>query len=280
VSERCIRVSCRGEQLLGILHLPSLQHCPGPYDRAVLILVGGPQYRVGSHRQFVLTARHLAAAGFPVLRFDFRGMGDSTGDFQGFEHVGDDVRAALDALFMELPGLKSVSVFGLCDAASAALIHCTADARVDSLLLANPWVRTEAGQAAVVVKHYYGQRLLQKSFWLKMFSGGLNPFAALSGLLNSWRTSRMTSKLGDRNYIDSMLEGLQRFSRPVLFLVSDRDLTAREFDGLCESNGDWRQLLSRSGVQRVRLANTDHTFSDRRGLVAALAAITDFLRRL
>ncbi|KAB8057318.1 hydrolase 1, exosortase A system-associated, partial [Janthinobacterium violaceinigrum] len=59
-------------RLVGILSLPA---APGP--RGVLIVTGGPQYRVGSHRQFVLLARALAAQGVPVLRFDLRGMGDS-----------------------------------------------------------------------------------------------------------------------------------------------------------------------------------------------------------
>ena len=48
-------------------------------------MVGGPQYRVGSHRQFTLMARAFAAAGYPVLRFDYRGIGDSEGESRGFE---------------------------------------------------------------------------------------------------------------------------------------------------------------------------------------------------
>ena len=63
--ERPVQFSCGTDRLLGILH-------PGAPDseRGVLVVVGGPQYRVGSHRQFVLLARALAAAGIPVLRFD------------------------------------------------------------------------------------------------------------------------------------------------------------------------------------------------------------------
>jgi len=51
----------------------------------VLIVVGGPQYRVGSHRQFLLLSRRLAAEGHPVMRFDYRGMGDASGAMRGFE---------------------------------------------------------------------------------------------------------------------------------------------------------------------------------------------------
>ena len=78
-------------------------------------MVGGPQYRVGSHRQFVLLARDLAADGFPVFRFDYRGMGDSEGEFRGFEHVEDDIAAAVEAFRSASPGLREIVLWGLCD---------------------------------------------------------------------------------------------------------------------------------------------------------------------
>lgn len=275
MNERIVRIPLGGDTLLGVLHEAGGEHAV----RAVLILVGGPQYRVGSHRQFVLTARHLAAQGHPSFRFDFRGMGDSTGDPAGFEHVREDVRAALDVLFHELPALRSVCVVGLCDAASAALLHCTTDPRVDSLVMMNPWVRTDAGQAKAFVKHYYGSRLLQKSFWSKLLRGGLNPFSAARGFLASVRASR-----GERpaplNFIEGMLRGLQGFRGPVLLLSSGRDLTAREFDDLCAADVSWRQAVAGPGLQRVDLKDCDHTFSDREGLNAANAAIAAFLKKL
>ena len=73
-TEQALSVECRGESLLGVLHLPIT-----PRDLGVIVVVGGPQYRAGSHRQFVLLARALADAGHAVLRLDVRGMGDSTG---------------------------------------------------------------------------------------------------------------------------------------------------------------------------------------------------------
>ena len=65
-TERALAFACGDERLVGILH-----EATGECATGVLIVVGGPQYRVGSHRQFVLLARDLAAAGFAVMRFDF-----------------------------------------------------------------------------------------------------------------------------------------------------------------------------------------------------------------
>ena len=116
MNEQAIGFDCRGERLVAVLH-------PGADDarRGVVIVVGGPQYRVGSHRQFVMLARHLARAGVPVLRFDYRGMGDSEGSHPGFEHVGPDIEAAIDLLCARAPSVREIILWTLCDAASAAL---------------------------------------------------------------------------------------------------------------------------------------------------------------
>lgn len=276
-SERVVHIRCGQDRMLGILHSPP----PGKISpRAVLVLVGGPQYRVGSHRQFLLAARYLAANGHAVLRFDFRGMGDSSGDMRGFEHVRDDCLAAVDTLLREQPGVDSVCVFGLCDAASAALLHCTSDARIDSLVLANPWVRTEAGQAATMVRHYYGSRFFQKSFWRKLLSGGVDVFGSVSGLLASWKTSRQRIESRPRNFVEGMRAGLERFKKPVLLMMSGRDLTAREFDDLFKADPLWSKTMGGAAVKRVDLERADHTFSARSALNSANSAIMDFLRGL
>src|SRR5712692_9618697 len=134
-NEIALIFDCEGESLVGILS------GAGPLaGRGVLIVVGGPQYRVGSHRQFTLLARHLAERGVPALRFDYRGMGDSGGEFRTFERVGADIRWAVDRFFASVPGLKEVVIWGLCDAASAALFYAHQDERVSGLILLNPWV--------------------------------------------------------------------------------------------------------------------------------------------
>jgi exosortase A-associated hydrolase 1 len=229
-------------------------------------------------------SRRLADAGYAVLRFDYRGMGDSSGAPRNFESVEEDIRAAIDALASELRTLRGVVIFGLCDAASAALMYCCSDARVQALVIANPWVRTEAGQARTQVRHYYGQRLLTRSFWGKMFSGQFNARESLADLLAALRRSRGSappaSPVGPTNYIDRMQTGLAEFSRtgrPVLLLMSERDLTAREFDELCRSSSAWGEQIAAANVQRIDLAGADHTFSSAMSLDEATTAMTEWL---
>jgi len=87
-SERPLLFDCEGERLVGMLALPEK-----PSRVAVIVVVGGPQYRAGAHRQFVQLSRRLAEAGFPALRFDYRGMGDSSGMPRTFEECGPDIAA-------------------------------------------------------------------------------------------------------------------------------------------------------------------------------------------
>lgn len=263
--EESVRFSCNGDVLPGILARPASPE--GQPNCGVLIIVGGPQYRVGSHRQFVLLARSLAAAGFPVLRFDCRGMGDAEGAPRSFEHIGDDIAAALDAFASACPQLGRFVLWGLCDAASAALLYCAErqDSRIAGLCLLNPWVRSEASLARTHVKHYYGQRLLQADFWRKLLSGGLPVVGALRGLLRTLRQARAVPDAipasGWLPFHARMAEGLRDFDGPVLLILSGDDYVAKEFVDHAANDAAWRSALLRDHLTRWGLAPADHTFS-------------------
>jgi len=249
---------CHESALVGILHRASGPQC----DVALLVIIGGPQYRAGSHRQFVSTARSLAGAGCPVLRFDYRGMGDSEGDYSGFEHVADDIRVAIDAISATCLPRRGVVLLGLCDAASAALMYCCSDPRVAGLILMNPWVRSEQSQAAVMVKRYYARRLLQADFWRKLASGSFDFVGSASSFWgNLARAIQRRPDARTQGFIRSMRSGLQKFAGPVLIVQSGRDLTADEFRELCRSDAEWQRALARRGVEVIEMAEADHTFS-------------------
>lgn len=264
VSEKAIVFTCDGEQLLGIVGMPSIAGTTG-----VLIVVGGPQYRVGSHRQFLLLSRAVAAAGYPVMRFDYRGMGDSSGDLRSFEEVDLDIATAIDAFIAASPGVERVVVWGLCDAASAALLYwdSTRDLRVGGLVLLNPWVRSEATLAKTQIKHYYGQRLLQAEFWRKLFSGKLGVAGALRGFLGSWMRARKTASNGSdvafMPFQSRMMRTLQTFSGPSLLMLSGDDYTAKEFLEACQGDQQVLEALSRPQLTRIDVPDADHTFSSR-----------------
>lgn len=252
-----------GDRLIGMHH----QGRPA-VDIGVLIIVGGPQYRVGSHRQFLLLARHLAEAGIPAFRFDCKGMGDSEGDPAGFDAISGEVEAAIDAFFGSQPGMKSVVLWGLCDAAAAAMLYGHNDRRVSSMVLLNPWVRTDAGQAKTLLRHYYVRQLLSGDFWKRLLSGGVGIRKSVNSLLGNISRAfggQAATELGEQeaptDFVDRMRRGLARFSGKILLIISGNDLTAAEFEDLVANSRRWRKLISRTSCRIVRFDEADHTFS-------------------
>jgi hypothetical protein len=49
-----------------------------------------------------------------------RGMGDSEGEPRSFDRIEDDIRDAMKEYFNQMPDMKEVVIWGLCDAATAA----------------------------------------------------------------------------------------------------------------------------------------------------------------
>jgi exosortase A-associated hydrolase 1 len=262
--EHGVAFDCEGDTLIGVVARP--EH---PTGRGVLIVVGGPQYRAGSHRQFVLLARYLAERGIASMRFDYRGMGDSSGALRNFEHVDVDIRAAIDRFFSEVPELREVALWGLCDAASASIFYAHQDERVIGLALLNPWVRTTVGEAKTYFKHYYLKRAVDSVFWRKVLTGRFDLKASLDGLAKNARhviAARMgsgaTGELAKNQSLpDRMADALRRFDGRVLLLLSGNDLTAKEFSDLEQGSSKWAALLSESRVTRFALAEANHTFS-------------------
>lgn len=272
VREEALVFECASESLIGVLSVPE-----APASRGMLIVVGGPQYRAGSHRQFTLLARDLAEEGIASLRFDYRGMGDSTGETRTFDDVGQDIGCAIDRLLASVPALHEVVLWGLCDAASAALFYAHSDPRVTGVALVNPWVRTEQGIAQAHLRHYYGDRLLAAGFWRKALRGELDLKGSFSSLAK-FLADALAPRKESAPLPDRMAEGLDRFAGRVLLILSGKDLTADEFRGVVSRSGRWKRLLRHARVTRHELPGANHTFSRREWRDQVARWTTDWIR--
>lgn len=164
---RLVTFPCLGETLAG-----TLDDAPG--TTGLLIVSGGNELRTGAHRGMALLAAAIADAGYPVLRFDRRGIGDSTGHNEGFSASGPDIAAAAAAL-REHAGATRMVAFGNCDAATAlALFH--GQAGIDRLVLANPWIVEPSGDLPppAAIRATYAARLKSPAQWRRLLTGGVD----------------------------------------------------------------------------------------------------------
>ena len=126
------------QQLNGILHSPIGYEAPCP---AIAFFHGFTGTKVEPHRIFVKTARQLAAIGFYVLRFDFRGSGDSAGDFSEMT-IGGEVSDAIKSIdvLTAMPGVDSdrIGILGLSMGGCVAAFVSGQDARVKSTVMWAP----------------------------------------------------------------------------------------------------------------------------------------------
>ena len=274
--ETAIVFHAAGDQLVGVISAPAQAS-----DAGLLVIVGGPQYRAGSHRQFVALARYAASAGIATMRFDCRGMGDSSGAPSGFEDCDADIAAAIDALMARCPSVRRVFLWGLCDGASAALLYMDRrqDTRVAGVCILNPWVRSATTLARAQVKHYYGQRLFEREFWSKLLRGGVDIGGAIREFAGKLRLSSVKTKVQGAKvpFQDRMAHALRRHRGQVLLILSGRDLTAKEFIDHAASDPAWDGVLQVDQVRRHDVVDADHTFSTADWRAQVEAATVDWI---
>lgn len=151
VRERVIQFG-PGQSLIGILTTSRSASGDLPH---VVIVNAGIIHRVGPNRLYVDMARAVAAQGYPVLRFDLAGIGDSDSTRGGAsltDSAMHDVRAAMDHLAATRSATRFL-VFGLCSGANYAAMAAFADPRVAGLMLIDPTVgRTRRSMMVHVVR--------------------------------------------------------------------------------------------------------------------------------
>lgn len=137
-----------GERLYGVLHDPG-----GEMRREGFVFCSPlAEEKLWAHRLLVNFARLLARRGYSVLRFDYRGSGDSEGDFQDvtIETMISDTHAAVSTLKERIGSLRAVNLLGLRLGASVAALAAAAMDQVKALVLWEPVVDGEAYARALL----------------------------------------------------------------------------------------------------------------------------------
>ena len=249
MTRRLLSFACEGETLAA-----SLDEAVG--ETGLVIVPGGGQTRFGAHRGFALLGARLAEAGYPCLRYDRRGVGDSSGDDPGFEASGPDLSAAVSLLRRERPDIRRVVGFGLCDGATTLCLHA-ASAGLDAMILANPWVVEAAANEpppAAIGKHYREQ-LTSLAGWKRLLTGGIDYRKALRGAWKLVRPHKSAGSLAERT-----AQAMAARPLPAHIVLARDDATAIGFAH------EWRKgaMASLAGESRYTLAEIDtdaHSFA-------------------
>jgi exosortase A-associated hydrolase 1 len=196
-----------------------------PASVGLLIVSGGNEVRAGAFSGQAQLAARIARAGFPVFRFDRRGVGDSEGANRGFRSSGKDIAAAIDAFRAMAPQMNRVVAFGNCDAASALML--AGGAGCDSLVLSNPWTIEDTQDdlpPAGAVRSRYAEKLADPRELVRLVTGKVDFRKLARGLARAVMPRQAPSSLAQ-----DMSAGLARFEGPVRILLAETDRTAQAF---------------------------------------------------
>ena len=308
IRERVLTIS-QEPNLFGIVSgLPDAATDSLPF---IVMLNTGSTYRVGPHRLYVSLARQLAAKGFPCLRMDLCGLGDSVTPYTERENdpypatALRDIDRTLECLESQF-GVRRVVLMGLCSGAYAAF---QAAAQLSSPLLTesvliNPvtlhwnenlpltWDRAPAVRIQSIQRHFAAVWRFQK--WLKLITGRstLGILGAVAMLVERWklkmlarqkslpRSSAGTDGSPSHPLQQNLPSDLQRL------VEADRHLTF--FFAQSDPGYDMLTFYAQRKVKELRqagrldvhlISSADHSFSRRAPRQALLEAIIEHLCR-
>lgn len=200
-----------------------------PGHTGLLIVSGGNEIRSGAFSGQAQLAASIARAGFPVFRFDRRGIGDSEGENRGFRSSARDIAAALDAFQAMAPDVERVIAFGNCDAASALMLG--GGSNFAGLVLSNPWAIEDKGASAAsdlpasAIRNRYAQKLKDPREVWRLVSGGVNFRKLARGIVRSLGNAPARSDLAEE-----MRTGIEDYKGRVSILLASADRTAQNFE--------------------------------------------------
>ncbi len=234
----------------------------GQLKTGLLIISGGNEIRSGAHAGMAKLAQRIAAKGYPVFRYDRRGIGDSSGANRGFRETQNDIQSAVEHFGDTNPHIKKMIAFGNCDAASALALFGSAFS-IDGFILANPWVIESSEPTSQLpgapppsaIRSRYWERLKNPRSIIDLLTGKIDLGKLAKGL------KQASKKQGNNDLTVQIGHRLARLEKPCHILLASRDTTARAF--LAAWNG--KAFASTRTMRHITTASLDsasHSFAD------------------
>ncbi len=266
----------KASSLVGIITYP-IETKSDKIFPAIVLLNAGRVHHVGPNRLHVIMARRLADNGFPVFRFDFSGIGDSTVREDNLPFKNSALLETQEAMdyMSRATGNKRFILMGICSGASVSFKTACCDKRVIGAVLINAaghlhnctddalnsyiWNRTSE-------RHYWRvlsfRSLFSAKKWLKAIAGKVeyrNRIKLMMGfkLRRLFEHKRKVSS-GENN-IATDLRLLTERDVSLLHVYSEED---KGLDYLKLMLGDEMKVWSSNIKSRVEIIpGADHTFT-------------------
>jgi len=269
--------------LVGVWTAPG-DDAGGASRPAVLLLNSGVIHHAGIWRLHVRLARGLAADGFPSLRFDLSGIGDSerrgvAGTVE--ETVAKDVDDAL-AYVRDGRGISETVMIGLCsgarDSLDAAERHSGVVGAVAIDLVADFLTR----------QHYlvhFGRRLLSAQSWRNTVTGQNGAVHRLLRALRGERAPRSEMTNGavvgfrdtmSRPHLSEVVSTLLERDARLLFLFSSG--LERNYNYKSQFRNALPELTRHPNLAYGYFPGADHTFSRVAEQTALIARVAEWMR--
>lgn len=271
MTERAVRFGSE-QNLVGVVHLPDTPRRDRP---GVLFFNAGLDHRVGPKRLYVALARALVAVGYPVLRFDPAGLGESRNP--GHAHRGDDdplrpARAAASALRREAC-VHDLIVFGLCSGAGEAHAFALDDPAVKGVVLIDAYVYPTARFRMLYMWQRVSSLKRWKNLWRRMFKRGADQAQGTGVVLDAALEVEEFFVSPEKPDFAAELQRLIERGTQLLYLYTGDSHQWYNYQG--QFARGFRDLNLDAVLREVFMPRADHTFSrskDRVALVGELKA--------
>ena len=251
----------RAKSLVGILTNPATEAHP-PTRPGVIILNAGVLHRVGPNRVHVQLARALADRGFPVLRFDLSGIGDSLSR-EGTEGFSVSTLREVGEAFELLEKTQAVGRFiivGICSGANNGVRVALDDPRVVGAALIDGYNQPNLAHTL----HRYGRRVFSVKSWARLAFGRSEVWGELRRRLTTPARERpaqtsVESITPSPSEYASQLRALVKRGTHLLLVYTGRSPAYFNYTRLIR-----KPLRSWSGRERVSvsyLEDSDHVFT-------------------
>lgn len=296
IKREVIRIKSGENYLNGMIHLPDGGDCP---DTGIVLCSAGLKNRIGYGRINVIMADFLAQNGYPVMRFDYHGCGDSTGhlsptgeinelhaDINGFIQTGlfvEDTLKAMEVL-KEKTGCKSFILSGLCGGSNTSLYTAVKSDEVISIILLNLPVALDSnlarqertGEMSEWHLKFMYESYLKKIFspraWLRLISFK-SDFRSIGRVIkskfsrgngsNSSEPSKQETKFNFNDDLLIQFESYFNSGRKAYFVFAENDPIKNEFETYLENDRGVR-LLKKYGKNHSKkiIKDSNHSFTE------------------